>query len=302
MAIRFPAGFLRSLIRFALKPFLGPPFPVSFQRAWLRIASNVNAPSRAASMVRVDINGMRALRAWPKGREPDRVVLYLHGGGYCVGSWATHRGLVTHLAVAADVAVYAPNYRLAPEHPHPAALDDALSAYRWLLAQGVSPDCIALAGDSAGGGLALATVIAIRDSELPAPASIVLLSPWVDLRCDSQSMSDNVEIDPMLRPSWARACAAMYLAGRDARDPGCSPLFASHETLPPILIQVGSDEILLDDSTRLAARCREAGTDVTLQQFEGYWHDFQSHAGTLQAADDAITNIAEFLGAQWRPR
>jgi len=299
MAIRLPARLIRSLIRFTLKPFLGPPFPVFFQRVWLRIAASVNPTSRAASMARLDIDGMSALRAWPKGTEPERLVLYLHGGGYCVGSWGTYKGLITHLAVAADAVVYAPNYRLAPEHPHPAALDDALDAYRWLLAQGASPDRVALAGDSAGGGLALATAIAIRDASLPSPASIVLLSPWVDLRGDSPSMKENVRIDPMVRPSWSRACASMYLGGRELDDPACSPLFASHKGLPPILIQVGSDEIILDDSTRLAVRCSEAGVEVTLQKFEGLWHDFQSHAGILQAADDAMTKIAEFLRAHW---
>ncbi len=300
MAIRLPAGLIRALIRFTLKPFLGPPFPVFFQRVWLRIASSANPPSRAASMARLDIGGMSALRAWPKATEPEQAVLYLHGGGYCVGSWGTYKGPITHLAVAAAAVVYAPNYRLAPEHPHPAALDDALEAYRWLLGQGVSPNRIALAGDSAGGGLALATAIAIRDAGLPSPASIVLLSPWVDLRGDSPSMTKNVRIDPMVRPSWSRACASMYLGGRDLDHPACSPLFASHKGLPPILIQVGSDEIILDDSTRLDARCREAGVDVTLQQFEGLWHDFQTHAGILQAADDAMTKIAEFLHAHWR--
>jgi len=300
MAMRLHVGLLRGLLRFTLKPFLGPPFPVWFQRAWLRIASTVNMPSRAAATAQVDIESLLTLRAWPKGSEPERTVLYLHGGGYCVGSWATHRGLITHLAVAANTTVYAPNYRLAPEDPHPAALNDAVEAYRSLLARGISPARIALAGDSAGGGLALAAAIAIRDSELPAPVSLVLLSPWVDLRGDSPSMTHNVRIDPMLRPSWSRMCAAAYLGGRDPGDPGCSPLFATHEGLPPTLIQVGSDEILVDDSTHLANRCREAAVDVTLQKFEGYWHDFQSHAGILEAADEAMTKIAEFLNNHWR--
>lgn len=136
MAIRLPAGLLRTCIRIAVKPFLGPPFPVWFQRAWLWITSMGNVPSRAASMAPLDIEGMSSLRAWPKGRKPDRAILYLHGGAYCVGSWKTHRGPITHLAVACGAQVYAPNYRLAPEHPHPAALDDALKAYRWLLGQG----------------------------------------------------------------------------------------------------------------------------------------------------------------------
>jgi acetyl esterase/lipase len=245
---------------------------------------------------------MSALSARPDGSEPESAVLYLHGGTYCVGSWRVYEGLITHLAVAAEAAVYAPNYRLSPEHPHPAALDDALDAYRWLLERGVSPNRIALAGDSAGGGLALATAVAIRDSELPPPASLVLISPWVDLRCDSPSMTHNVRIDPLLRPSWSRACAAMYLGQHDPADPACSPLFATHEGLPPTLIQVGSDEIILDDSTRLAERCRKAGVDVTLQKFDGLWHEFQIHVGMLEAADEAVADIGTFLDAHWPSR
>ncbi len=299
MTIRFPPGLIRSLLRLALRPFLGPPFPVWFQRAWLRLASNVNAPSKVAEMTKLEIEGMSAVRASPSGGDPERAVLYLHGGGYCVGSWQSHKGPITHLALAANAEVYAPNYRLAPEHPHPAALDDALAAYRWLLAQGISPAHIALAGDSAGGGLTLATAIAIRDSDLPSPSAIALISPWVDLRGDTPSMSENVHLDPMLRPSWSRACSSMYLAGGDPNDPRCSPLFASHKGLPPILIQTGSDEIIVDDSIRLDARCREAGVDVTLQVFNGLWHDFQTHAGILEEADEAMTKIAEFLHTHW---
>jgi acetyl esterase/lipase len=241
--------------------------------------------------------GIPSVRARPNAGRPLRTLLYLHGGGYCVGSWATHKGLITHLAVTVDATVYAPNYRLAPENPHPAALQDALAAYRWLLEQGESSGQITVAGDSAGGGLALATAIAIRDSGLPSPASVVLLSPWVDLRGDTPSMRNNAAIDPMLRPSWSRACARMYLAGRDPDDPGCSPLRASHRGLPPILIQTGSDEIIVDDSRRLAVRCREAGTEVTLQECAGLWHDFQTHAGILEAADDAVREIAAFIHA-----
>lgn len=282
-----------------VKPFLGPPFPVWFQRVWARIAAGANPVSRRASTAKLAIEDMSALRAWPKSSTPERTVLYLHGGGYCIGTWGTQQGLITHLAVAAEAEVYAPNYRLAPEHPHPAALDDALQAYRWLLEERTGPGRIALAGDSAGGGLALATAIAIRDSDLPAPASIVLISPWLDLRADSPSMTQNASIDPMLRPSWTRWCAAQYLGGRDPEHPACSPLYASHAGLPPILIQAGSDEILADDSRRLADRCREAGVDVTLQRFEGLWHEFQIHAGLLTEADEAICKIAGFLNAHW---
>ncbi len=291
MAVRIPPGLLRSVIRFTLRPFLGPPFPVWFQRFWLRLTSNANAPSKAAKMVQLEMAGMSTVRAEPRVSHPPRTILYFHGGGYCVGSWGSHKGPISHLAVAASADVYAPNYRLAPEHPYPAAVDDALGAYRWLLEGGVPARQIALAGDSAGGGLALATAIAIRDSELPSPLAVALISPWVDLSADCPSMRDNARIDPMLRPSWSRACASKYLAGRDPADPGCSPLFANHRDLPPILIQTGSDEIIVDDSIRLDARCREAGVDVTLQVFKGLWHDSERADVFTHGSRDALPAI-----------
>ena len=297
MALRVPAGFLRGLLRVALRPFLGPPFPFWFQRAWLTLASSLNLVSRAASVSKLDIDAMSAICVRPKRSDPDRTILYLHGGGYCTGSWRTQKGLISQLAVDARAVAYVPHYRLAPEHPHPAALDDALRAYRWVLDEGASPDRLSIAGDSAGGGLALALALAIRDSDLAAPASLVLVSPWLDLRGDTPSMTKNEKVDPMLRPAWSRRCAAAYLAGRDPEDPACSPLYARHEGLPPVLIQTGTDEIIVDDSIRFAERAREAGVDVTLQVFEGLWHEFQIHAGLLREADQAIEKIAQFLHA-----
>lgn len=295
MAIRLPAGFIRGLLRVALKPFIRPPFGFGFQRFWSRLVSSLNRSDRRAATAKVNLQALPSLRAWPRGADPQRTILYLHGGGYCFGSWGTHKSLITHLAVASEASVYAPNYRLAPEHPHPAALEDALAAYRWLLEQGVSSDALTIAGDSAGGGLALATAVEIRDRGLPSPASLVLISPWTDLRGDSRSMSDKASLDPMLSPSGTRSCSAAYLDGRSPSDQACSPLFADHTGLPPMLIHVGSDEILLDDSTRLAERCREAGVEVTLKVFEGLWHEFQIHAGLLRESDEAIAEIARFL-------
>ncbi|MGD8824313.1 MAG: alpha/beta hydrolase [Myxococcales bacterium] len=297
MAVRLSPRLIRALIRIAVKPFLGPPFPFWFQRFWLRAVSAVNRPCAQASRANIDVAGLSSLMARPEGSDPERTILYLHGGGYCVGSWSTHLGPATHLAVAARATVVAPNYRLAPEHPHPAALKDALKVYRWILDRGVPPTRVTLAGDSAGGGLALALAIGIRDSKLPNPASLVLLSPWTDLTGASDSMRRNVRIDPMLRPRWPRQCATHYLGGRDPKTPACSPLFADHRGLPPTLIQVGSDELIVDDSTRLAERCRSAGVDVTLHQYDGLWHDFQSHAGMLDAADQAMGEIAEFIAS-----
>jgi len=283
------------MVRLGIKPFLGPPFPVAFQRFWAWLMSRVHKMTKAASTTRVEVDGLRTLRARPKEREPERVVLYLHGGGYCIGSWATQAGLISRISVAADAVVYAPNYRLAPEHPHPAALHDALRAYRWLLGRGVAASKMALAGDSAGGGLALASAVAARNEGLPMPGALVLISPWVDLRGDTPSMTTNASIDPMLRVSWSRQCAGQYLNGRDPNDPACSPLFANHRGLPPTLIHVGSDEVILDDSTRLATRFKESGVDVTLRIFQGMWHEFQIHAGMLREADEAVSEIGEFV-------
>jgi acetyl esterase/lipase len=191
--------------------------------------------------------------------------------------------------------VYAPNYRLAPEHPHPAALEDSLRAYQSLLDEGVSPRHLCLAGDSAGAGLALATAHAIRDRGLPSPSCIVLISPWVDLRGDSGSIREKAAVDPMLSPSGVQSCSAAYRSGHPVDHTGCSPLFAEHEGLPPMLIHVGSDEILLDDATRLAERCRSAGVDATLKIYEGLWHDFHIHAGMMRESDEAIAEIASFI-------
>jgi acetyl esterase/lipase len=295
MAIRLPRGFIRGLVRITLKPFIRPPFAFGFQRLWVRLAAILSRVDGRAARAKIEVEGMPTLRAQPGRRDPETTVLYLHGGGYCWGSWGTHASLITHLAIAADTVVYAPNYRLAPEHPHPAGLEDALAAYEWLLAQGVSPGALTIAGDSAGGGLTLALALAIRDRGLPMPASIVLISPWVDMRGDSRSMREKASVDPMLSPSGIHRCSAAYCGGRDPDDPGCSPLFADLVALPPMLIQVGTDEILLDDSTRLAERCREAGVDVTLKVFEGLWHDFQIHVGMMKESDEAIGEIAEFL-------
>ena len=245
------------------------------------------------------MGGVRALVARPRGERPTGAVLYLHGGGYCVGSPSTYKGLVTHLAVAAGASVYVPDYRLAPEHPYPAALEDGLNAYQWMLDHQLSPKRIVLAGDSAGGGLALAMALAIRDEGFPQPIGVVLISPWTDLGCNSPSRTNNAKIDPMIRTSWSKQCAAHYLDGRPVDDPACSPLFADHKGLPAMLIQVGTDEVLIDDATALADECQAAGVDVKLQVFDGMWHVFQVSVGVMDKADEAIEKIAHFLESRW---
>ncbi len=300
MNFRPSRNSLRNLLRYLVKPLLGSPLPFALQRIWLRLASLIHPTSEGALMSSLPMHHLSALRASPKNAVPRGVVLYLHGGGYCVGSPETHRGIVSHLADAAEATVYSLDYRLAPRHPFPAGLEDALAAYQWLLDQGTSADRIAFAGDSAGGGLALATALAARDEGLPMPASIVTISPWVDLTCSSPSVEKNAAVDPMLRPAGMRHTARAYLgAGVASDDSSCSPLFADLRELPPVSIHVGTDEVLLDDAKRLAARLEEAGVEVSLNPYLDMWHVFPLHAGLLDVADEAIGEMGAFLVRHW---
>ena len=225
----------------------------------------------------------------------DRTMLYLHGGGYVVGSINTHRDLAARLSRAARARVLVIDYRLAPEHPYPAAVEDATAAYRWLLAAGASPQRIVIAGDSAGGGLTVATLVALRAAAQPLPAAGVCLSPWVDLEGSGESMTTKAAVDPLVNRERVRKTAAYYLAGQDPRAPLAAPLYANLSGLPPLLIQVGTAETLLDDSTRLAARARKAGVNVTLEPWEDMVHVWQVFAAILPEGRQAIERIGEFI-------
>jgi monoterpene epsilon-lactone hydrolase len=244
---------------------------------------------------KVRAGGVAAEWVVADGADPARVVLYLHGGGYVIGSINTHRELASRLSRAAGGRVLLIDYRLAPEHPYPAAVDDAVTAYRWLLSQGVSPSRIAVGGDSAGGGLTVATLVAIRDAGLPAPAAAVCLSPWVDLEGTGESMTTKAAVDPMVQRDGLLKMAAAYLAGQNPRTPLAAPLYANLSGLPPLLIQVGTAETLLDDATRLAERARKAGVQVTLDPWEDMIHVFQAFASMLPEGQQAIDRIGDFL-------
>jgi monoterpene epsilon-lactone hydrolase len=231
---------------------------------------------------------------------PDDVVLYLHGGGYAIGSAAGGAGLAANVARQAGARAVSVEYRLAPEHPHPAAVDDAVAAYRGLLEQGVPADRIALAGESAGGGLAVATLVALRNAGLPLPSCAVVFSPWADLTLAGASITGKAEVDPALRPEGMRLRARDYVADGDAGDGLISPVFADLTGLPPLLVQVGSHEILLDDATRLAARAAADDVAVTLQVTPGAPHVFQAFAGMLDEADAALAEAGAFLRAHLR--
>jgi monoterpene epsilon-lactone hydrolase len=245
----------------------------------------------------VNAGGVKSEWVTAPGADAGRAVLYLHGGGYVIGSINTHRDLAARISRAAKARVLLIDYRLAPEHPFPAAVEDSVAAYRWMLAQGLKPSRIAVAGDSAGGGLTVATLVAIRDAKLAVPASGVCLSPWIDLEGLGDSMKSKAAIDPMVQKEALFEMAAHYLNGQDARSPLAAPLYADLAGLPALLVQVGTAETLLDDSTRLAERARKAGVKVTLEPHEDMIHVFQVFAPMLDEAQQAIDKIGEFVRA-----
>ncbi len=234
------------------------------------------------------------------GTDAGRVLLFLHGGGYELGSLRSDGELAARLGRASGMRVLFPEYRLAPEHPFPAAIDDVLAAWRWLrTGQDLNATSIAVAGDSAGGGLAVALLVATRDAGEVSPAAAVLMSPTVDLTSSGASMTERADQDPISTPAMLRQFAADYLAGADPKTPLASPLFASLSGLPPLLIQVGTADLLLSDSERLATAAAQAGVDVTLEIGEGLPHVYQLLLGTPEAAE-ATEQIGTFLRAQVR--
>jgi monoterpene epsilon-lactone hydrolase len=226
-----------------------------------------------------------------------KVIFYLHGGAYAIGTATSSVGLASDLARRAGARLVTIDYRLAPEHPHPAAIDDAVAAYRGLLDMGVAASAIAIAGESAGAGLAAATLVALKHAGLPQPTGAVLMSPWADLTLSGDSISAKAAVDPALTPEGLRRRAIDYTADRDPTADLVSPIFADLTGLPPLLIQAGSHEILLDDATRLASRAAAADVAVTLEVTPGVPHVFQGFAAMLDEGDAALTSAGEFLRA-----
>ncbi|MFJ9371618.1 alpha/beta hydrolase [Nocardia sp. NPDC101769] len=233
------------------------------------------------------------------GIDTGDVVLYFHGGGYAVGSASGGAGLASDIARRAHARAIAVEYRLAPEHPHPAATDDALAAYRALLDSGVPPERIAFAGESAGGGLVLATLLNAKRAGLPQPRAAIVMSPWVDLTNTRASRATRAAADPALTPRDLEACAAYYAGTADPADPLVSPLFGDLEGLPPLLIQVGSDEILLDDAIDFAARAASSDVSVQLDVTPEVPHVFQGMAAILDEAVQALDRAGAFLRSQF---
>lgn len=242
------------------------------------------------------IDGIPCLWVKAMGAEPEKLILYLHGGGYIFCSaHTTHKDILWRLSVASKCRVIAPDYRLAPEHPYPAALEDSIKVYRWLLEQGYKPENIVIAGDSAGGGLTYGTVLKIRDIGLPLPAATVAMSPWTDLAVTGESVITNLKRDALIPGDGLPEGAQYYLAGASTRDPYASPLYGDPTGLPPTLIQVSKDEVLLDDSRRLAAKYRAAGVPCELELWDGMPHVWQTLAMFIPEGKTAINRIGAFI-------
>lgn len=228
---------------------------------------------------------------------PGRAILFLHGGGYQTGSPRSHRRLAALVAASWQASCLTVDYRLAPEHPCPAAVEDTIAAYLWLLAHGTPADTVVMAGDSAGAGLVVATLLALKARSAPRPAAAALLAPWVDLELSGDSMRTCRETDFILTEDHLRAAAAAYAGSRRLDDPLVSPLKGDLTGLPPLLAQVGDADLLLDDAVRLVARARGAGVDATLDVWPGMPHVFQAFAGLLPDADAAVDEIGDWLRA-----
>ena len=263
-------------------------------------ASFPEAPApEGTSATPVDAGGVPAEWVVADEADPDRRLLYLHGGGYVICGPATHRDLAGRISQASGVSLLVIDYRLAPEHPYPAAVDDALAALRWMINNGpggAAPARVTfVGGDSAGGGLTLSTLVAARDVGVGRPDAAVIISGWTDLACSGDTIRTRADIDPMVTESLLQRMAGEYLQGGDPKQPLVSPLYADLQGLPPLLMQVGEAEVLLDDTTRVAEKAKAAGVDVSLEVYPEMMHIFQLFAPVLPEGQQAIERIGTFL-------
>ncbi len=297
--------------RYAPRP-LGKLLTLLFQRGphqpWIPLSAQRRIQDAAARLTRVprgvtvsagELGRIRADRIAAERADEGRAILYLHGGAYVGGSLRTHRGIAAQIAIAGGVPVHLPDYRLAPEHPHPAAVEDAVAAYRGLLGSGLDAESVVVAGDSAGAGLALALAGRLRDGDDPLPAGLVLLNGWFDLTNSGASMKANRRRDVGLARPHLVESAGQYRGAAELSDPEISPINADLSGLPPMYLQAGTHDILLSDSDRLAERAREAGVDVGYSKYAEMWHDFQLGAGLLREADEALADLGRALDRIW---
>jgi acetyl esterase/lipase len=276
------------------------PRPAGFAERRERLdAIGSTAPlARDINLEPIDANGVPAEWSLAPGSDASRVLLFLHGGGYCSGSIVSHRGMVTEAGRAAGARTLAVAYRLAPEHPFPAALEDARAAYGFLLDQGIASSKIAIGGDSAGGGLTLALMTVLRDAGQPLPGCAWLVSPWVDLQMTGASLAEKAQVDPLISKSYLEELASAYLAGTDPANPLVSPLHAELAGLPSLLVQVGSAETLLDDAVRITRRAGAADVQVRLEIWPHMIHAWHLWAAQLEEGRRAIASAGAFIRAQ----
>jgi epsilon-lactone hydrolase len=297
-AMSWRADLLRSALRFLKKRQSRLQMPIATVRRKLKyIEPLVPGPPAGTQTTAIDADGISAVRIAVRQARSDRHVLYFHGGGYAVGTAPLFRDFTWRIGVAARACVLYFDYRLAPEHPFPAAVEDAVRVYRWLAGH-VDPKRIAFMGESAGGGLALATLYKLRDEGAALPAAAVAVSPWTDLNLTGQSLQLNADADPMMNVSKLPALANGYLAGADPRNPYASPLYGDGCGLPPSLIQAGSDEILRDDAVRMAEKLRAGGTDVEIEVWPRMPHAWHLYARIVPEGRHAIERIGTFLQKQ----
>jgi epsilon-lactone hydrolase len=292
--LRVPPAVMRAGARQIGRRVLDPGLPWEVQRRRLDRLSGSSPMPRDTTVAERVINGVPAEVVTAGEARPGRTVVHFHGGGYCVGSPRLARAWAAHLSAAAASRVVLPGYRLAPEHPHPAALDDAREVVTALLGE-TGPASVVVSGDSAGAGLALSLLLALRESNQERPAGCILIAPWLDLGYNRLENPGLVRRDVVLSPAWLEACAAAYAGPPAWADPSVSPLLAEHAGLPPLLIQGGSDELLAPDAERMAASASAAGVDVTYTRWPRMWHDFALQPGLLAAADSAVAQAAWFV-------
>ena len=292
---RVPPAVMRLGARQIGRRCLDPALPWPAQRTRLDQLNRTALLPRGTTVAEQAIGGVRAELVSARAPDSGPTVVHFHGGGYCIGSAGTARSWAAHLSALAGGRVILPEYRLAPEHPHPAALEDARAVIKALNGQ-AHPGPVVVSGDSAGGGLALALVLSLRDEGEELPAGCILLSPWLDLGRDRRAVPDLVRRDVLLTPDWLDACARAYAAPSAWADPSVSPLRAAHTGLPPLLIQAATDELLAPDAELLAASASAAGVDVTYTRWPRLWHDFALQPGLLAAADSALAQAAWFVG------
>jgi acetyl esterase/lipase len=292
------AELIRSMLSVFIRSRRHAPLDVARQRKRMRANERMTPrPPAQTWTIEKPLGAVRAVRISRPETQPGRYILFLHGGGYITGSPALYRHISWRFASAARAQFIAIEYRLAPEHPFPAALDDAFAAWRALLGEGANPSHCAIMGDSAGGGLALALALRVRDSGLPLPGALVAISPWTDLAITGDSAQPPAA-DPMLHSERLAEYAAQYLAGADPRHPYASPLYGDPRGLPPTLLQVGGDEILRDDSVRMAQRMREAGCNAVLEVWPRMPHVWHAFALMMPEARRAIARAGTFV-QQW---